>query len=232
MRAKGQWKGLPRLWPGQLGNRNRPSTALPDSGQDSLPLKAKDHRLGRPAGRTGRTVTAPVVPLRPGSDVAAAAAESFAVVSRHLDRCKLAARTVRAYKRQAAAYAAWLAANASAHGRATKSATPRWPAALATWSQRGWTCAAATPDQSGPGSAARSPSPAYPRPCSPPATTPASLTCAFIAPVTLLPPSCQGGADPAQVQALLGQASIDTAARYFRAGSAENAEVAERVFSD
>jgi site-specific recombinase XerD len=32
--------------------------------------------------------------------------------------------------------------------------------ARATWSQRGWTCAAATPDQSGPGSAARSPSPA------------------------------------------------------------------------
>jgi integrase len=42
----------------------------------------------------------------------------------------------------------------------------------------------------------------------------------------------QGGADPAQVQALLGHASIDTAARYFRAGSAENAEVVERVFSD
>ena len=35
----------------------------------------------------------------------------------------------------------------------------------------------------------------------------------------------QGGADPAQVQALLGHASIDTAARYFRAGSAENAAV-------
>jgi integrase len=42
----------------------------------------------------------------------------------------------------------------------------------------------------------------------------------------------QGGADPAQVQALLGHASIDTAARYFRAGSAENAEVVERVFGD
>jgi integrase len=42
----------------------------------------------------------------------------------------------------------------------------------------------------------------------------------------------QGGADPAQVQALLGHASIDTAARYFRARSAENAEVVERVFGD
>ena len=47
-----------------------------------------------------------------------------------------------------------------------------------------------------------------------------------------LPTSWQGGADPAQVQALLGHASIDTAARYFRAGSAENAEVVERVFGD
>jgi integrase/recombinase XerC len=42
----------------------------------------------------------------------------------------------------------------------------------------------------------------------------------------------QGGADPAQVQAMLGHASIDTAARYFRSGSAENASVIERVFSD
>jgi len=38
---------------------------------------------------------------------------------------------------------------------------------------------------------------------------------------TLLSTSCQGGADPAQVQALLGQASIETAARYFRAGNAK-----------
>jgi ribonuclease HI len=44
----------------------------------------------------------------------------------------------------------------------------------------------------------------------------------------------QAGAlrDPAQVQALLGHASIGTAARYFKAGSAENAAVIERVFSD
>jgi integrase/recombinase XerC len=42
----------------------------------------------------------------------------------------------------------------------------------------------------------------------------------------------QGGADPAQVQALLGHASIDTAARYFRSGSAENAAVIERIFGD
>jgi hypothetical protein len=63
-------------------------------------------------------VTAPVVPLRPADDIGAAAHEALGVVSRHLDRCKLSARTVRAYKRQAAAYAGWLAANASAHGDA------------------------------------------------------------------------------------------------------------------
>jgi integrase len=40
----------------------------------------------------------------------------------------------------------------------------------------------------------------------------------------------QGGADPAQVQALLGLASIETAARYFRAGQTEQAQIVERVF--
>lgn len=40
----------------------------------------------------------------------------------------------------------------------------------------------------------------------------------------------QGGADPAQVQALLGHASIDTAARYLRSGPAEDAAVIERIF--
>ena len=284
-----------------------------------------------------------------------AAASTLAVMSRHLDRCKLAARTVRAYKRQAAAYAAWLAASADAHGdafadlvgaegavtawkrdmlaarasaatvnqalaavtlmyeqaglsdrrqagphpqarrarrahpasrrprsaarpsaaapvtppssrccwtpargsrnapastpgtsrsppaparsastaRATKSATPRWPAAPANSSPRGSTCAAATPGPSGPGSAARSPSPASPRSCSPPAKTPASRDFApTAARHTFATRLRQGGADPAQVQAMLGHASIDTAARYFRAGSAENAEVVERIFSD
>ena len=59
-----------------------------------------------------------VVPLRPEGGGSQAAAETLAALGRHLDRCKLAARTVRAYKRQAAAYAAWLAANAGAHGDA------------------------------------------------------------------------------------------------------------------
>jgi integrase/recombinase XerC len=40
----------------------------------------------------------------------------------------------------------------------------------------------------------------------------------------------QGGADVAQVQALLGHASLDTSARYFRAGTAETTAVIERVF--
>jgi integrase/recombinase XerC len=38
------------------------------------------------------------------------------------------------------------------------------------------------------------------------------------------------GADVAQVQALLGHASLDTSARYFRAGAREKAAVVERVF--
>jgi integrase len=40
----------------------------------------------------------------------------------------------------------------------------------------------------------------------------------------------QGGADPAQVQALLGHASVETAGRHFRAGAEEQADVVERVF--
>ncbi|HET9654622.1 MAG TPA: tyrosine-type recombinase/integrase [Kineosporiaceae bacterium] len=40
----------------------------------------------------------------------------------------------------------------------------------------------------------------------------------------------QGGADPAQIQALLGHATLETAARYFRAGPTEQAAVIERIF--
>lgn len=39
-----------------------------------------------------------------------------------------------------------------------------------------------------------------------------------------------GGADPAQIQALLGHASLDTTARYFRAGTTEQAELVDRIF--
>ena len=57
-------------------------------------------------------IGAPVVSLRPAADVAAAARDVLAAVHRHLGRCKLAANTVKAYKRQTAAYVAWLAGNA------------------------------------------------------------------------------------------------------------------------
>jgi site-specific recombinase XerD len=41
-----------------------------------------------------------------------------------------------------------------------------------------------------------------------------------------------GGADPAQVQALLGYSSLETTARYFRAGTAEQTAVVERIFNE
>jgi site-specific recombinase XerD len=40
----------------------------------------------------------------------------------------------------------------------------------------------------------------------------------------------QGGADPAHIQALLGHASIETSARYFRAGQEEQAAIVEAAF--
>ena len=43
---------------------------------------------------------------------------ALAAVHRHLDRCKLSASTVKAYKRQTAAYVAWLDGQAAAHGDA------------------------------------------------------------------------------------------------------------------
>jgi hypothetical protein len=222
-------------------------------------------------------VTAPVVPLRPADDIGAAAHEALGVVSRHLDRCKLSARTVRAYKRQAAAYAGWLAANASAHGDAfadligAEGAVTAWKRDMLTarsspatvnqalaavtlmYEQAGLRISVKRVRIPRPGepdaltrpqeaalrrsAARRGPRDAAliasPRSCSPPATTPASPGLRpHRARHTFATRLRQGGADPAQVQALLGHASIDTAARYFRSGAAENAEVIERVFSD
>jgi integrase len=296
-------------------------------------------------------VTAPVVPLRPAGD-GAAAAEALAAVSRHLDRCKLAARTVRAYKRQAAAYVAWLAVNAGAHGDAFADLVGA-EGAVTAW-KRNMITARSSPSTVNQALAAvtlmyqqaglrisvkrvRIPRPGEPDaltrqedaalrraaarrgprdaaiiavlldagarveecarldaedfaitartgevrlhgkgdevrsvPLSRPARELVSawldvrgrrpgpiwtgqrgpLTISGITQVVLAAGAnagipglrshrCrhtfatrlrQGGADPAQIQALLGHASIDTAARYFRAGSAENTAVIERVF--
>jgi site-specific recombinase XerD len=60
-------------------------------------------------------VNAPVVPLRPGGDVAEAGRGALAAVHRYLDRCKLAAKTVTAYKRQTLAYITWLAGHTDEH---------------------------------------------------------------------------------------------------------------------
>jgi integrase len=299
-------------------------------------------------------VTAPVVPLRPADDAASAAASVLAALGRHLDRCKLAARTVRAYKRQAAAYVTWLAANAGDHGDAfadlvgAEGAATAWKrellsgrASAATVNQA---LAAVTLMYAQAGLRISVKRVRIPRPGEPDALTrqqeaalrraaarrgprdsaiiavlldtgarveecarlevedfaitartgevrlhgkgdevryaplarrardlvsawldvrarhPGPIWTGQRGPLTIsgvtqvvlaagadagipgLRPHRarhtfatrlrQGGADPAQVQALLGHASIDTAARYFRAGSAENAEVVERVFSD
>jgi site-specific recombinase XerD len=61
-------------------------------------------------------MAAPVVPLRPGSgDPLATAGAALTAVHRYLDRCKLATNTVRAYKRQTRAFAAWLTERAAEH---------------------------------------------------------------------------------------------------------------------
>ena len=297
-------------------------------------------------------MTAPVVPLGAAGDGASAAAEALAAVSRHLDRCKLAARTVRAYKRQSAAYADWLAAHAADHGDAftglvgVEGAVTAWKRDLITgrsspatvsqalaavtlmYQQAGLRIGvkrvriprpgepdALTPQQEaalrraaarrGPRDAAiiavlldagarveecarldaddfavtartgevrlhgkgdevrfvplsrrarelasawldvrgRDPGPAWTGqrgPLTISGITQVVLAAGADAGIKGLRPHrcrhtfatrlCQGGADPAQVQAMLGHKSIDTAARYFRSGSAGNAAVIERIF--
>jgi integrase len=298
-------------------------------------------------------LTAPVVPLRAADGVAGAAPEALAAVHRHLDRCKLSASTVKAYKRHTTAYADWLASHAGhddaftdlvgAEGAVTawkrhmitarsspSTANQALAAVTLMYQQTGLRIAvkrvriprpgepaALTPQQEaalrraaarrGPRDAAiiavlldtgarveecarldagdfaitartgeirlhgkgdevrsvplagrarelvsawldqrgRHPGPAW-------AGQRGPLTISGITQVVLAADAdagikglrshrCrhtfatrlrQGGADPAQVQAMLGHASVDTAARYFRAGSAENAAVIERVFGD
>jgi integrase len=300
-------------------------------------------------------VTGQVIPLRslPGNgEVAATAATALAALGRHLDRCKLSARTVRAYKRQAAAYADWLTANGGAHGdaftdlvgaegavtawkrdmlaarsgastvnqalaavtlmyeqaglriavkrvriprpgepdaltrpqeaalrRAAARRGPRDSAIIAVLLDTGARveeCARLDADDfavtartgevrlhgkgdevrsvplSGPARKlvsawldvrGRHPGPAWTGqrgPLTESGITQVVLACGADAGIPGLRPhrcrhTCatrlrQGGADPAQIQAILGHGSIDTSARYFRAGSAENAAVIERVF--
>jgi integrase len=293
-----------------------------------------------------------VVSLRPAAGVAEAAGSALTAVHQHLERCKLSPNTVKAYKRQATAYAAWLAGNAADHGDAfadlvgAEGAVTAWRRHLITarasppavnqalaavtlmYEQAGIRIAvkrariprpgepgALTPQQEGavrraalrrgPRDAAiiavlldagarveecarldagdfaitartgevrlhgkgdevrsvplsrrardlisawldergRYPGPAWPGQRGP--LTVSGITQVVLAAGAdagipgLRPHRCrhtfatrlrQGGADPAQVQALLGHASIDTAARYFRSGSAENAAVIERIF--
>jgi integrase len=295
-----------------------------------------------------------VVPLRPAVSVAEAAASALAAVHRHLDRCKLSASTVKAYKQQTTAYAAWLAGHAAAHGDAfadlvgAEGAVTAWRRDMITARSSPSTVnqalAAVTLMYQQAGIRIAVKRARIPRPGEPDALTPAQegavrraaarhgprdaailavlldtgarveecarldaenfavtartgeirlhgkgdevrsvplsrrardlvsawldergrhpgpawhgqrgpLTISGITQVVLAvgadaginglrPHRCrhtfgtrlrQGGADPAQVQALLGHASLDTAARYFRAGPAETAAVIERIFDN
>ena len=297
-------------------------------------------------------MSGPIVPRYPAGDVTVAAGSALTAVHQHLDRCKLSANTVKAYKRQTTTYVAWLAERSAHHGDAfadlvgAEGAVTAWRRHLITtraspskvnqalaavtlmYEQTGLRIAvkraripkpgepgALTPEEEGavrraarrhgPRDAAiiavlldagarveecarldvedfvitartgeirlhgkgdevrlvplskrardlisawldergRHPGPAWPGQRGP-------LTVSGITQVVLAvgagagipglrPHRCrhtfgtrlrQGGADPAQIQALLGHASIDTAARYFRSGSAENAAVIERIF--
>jgi hypothetical protein len=68
--------------------------------------------------RNDAPVSGSIVPLHPGADVTVASGSALTTVHRHLDRCKLSANTVKAYKRQAAAYVAWLTERSAHHGDA------------------------------------------------------------------------------------------------------------------
>jgi integrase/recombinase XerC len=69
-------------------------------------------------------VSGPVVPLHPAADFTVAAESALTAVHRHLDRCKLSANTVKAYKRQATAYVTWLTDRSAT----TATRSPIWSA--------------------------------------------------------------------------------------------------------
>ncbi|MEU4834101.1 tyrosine-type recombinase/integrase [Streptosporangium sp. NPDC023615] len=76
-----------------------------------------DNRVADRDGSGAGNVVAIRPGLEPGS-VAAAAQAALAAFGTHLDRCALAANTVTAYRRQAAAYRDWLLARAAEHADA------------------------------------------------------------------------------------------------------------------
>ncbi|TDD16620.1 tyrosine-type recombinase/integrase [Nonomuraea diastatica] len=195
-----------------------------------------------------------VILLRPAGDVGQAAREALTAVHRHLDRCKLklSANTVKAYKRQAAAYVRWLAGPGRARGRLRRRRRRRG---------RGHRLAPEPDERPGraqhhhPGDRrtrnrisawldirGRQPGPLW-------TGQRGALTISGIVQVvaavgadaklpglrphrlrhTYATRLREGGADVAQVQALLGHASLDTSPRYFRAGTAEQAAVVDRV---
>ncbi|NRQ34853.1 hypothetical protein HII36_23900 [Nonomuraea sp. NN258] len=84
-------------------------------------------------------MSAEVVALRPDAgDIASAAGRALAALHRHLDRCKLSANTVKAYKRQAATYVSWLTGPGIEHDDAFADVTvpkPGEPDALTTTEQ-------------------------------------------------------------------------------------------------
>ncbi|HEX4815360.1 MAG TPA: tyrosine-type recombinase/integrase [Nonomuraea sp.] len=71
-------------------------------------------RAGAPGGPNGGPAAAAASPAV-GGQVLAAAAQALAAIDRYLDRCKLSPNTVRAYRRQCAAYVAWLGEHAAQH---------------------------------------------------------------------------------------------------------------------
>jgi len=60
-------------------------------------------------------LTAIATPLHPSADTTAAAIRALAAVEHYLDRCKLAANTVKAYRRQWTAYVTWLSKHPEDH---------------------------------------------------------------------------------------------------------------------
>src|SRR5207253_3449082 len=90
----------------------------PGSQRIMPPSEARDPGQNSVDKKRDAPVSGPVVPRHPAADVTVAAGSALTAVHRHLDRCKLSASTVRACKRQATAYVAWLTDRSARHGDA------------------------------------------------------------------------------------------------------------------